>query len=243
MSKVAHLITLNETKDREARAVAQLEEARVKYRVHKFDRHQIGWKGCIESHLEVYRRNITEPYILVCEDNIQIADKTRILKHLHDPNSDLNRFLQTPLWGIIIIGGYILRPWDYCQKTEFPSIYETRNNNHGTVAYIIHSRLYKEILRLNDISPINVHFDIFISGYTTHIYNPLLFYHASNLQSNINQRSDVWRKVWFHPKVMSIHEYIFFNRRKSLIFLCIILGGLWWILMSSRKNVLKNDHS
>ena len=163
--------------------------------------------------------------IWICEDNISASFDS----YPEEKFKNLERFLKTNEWGVIFTGGYILRPWDYCQSTKYSQVYETRNNNHGTVSYIIHKRLYNEILTLHKISPINIHFDIFLSQYTTYIYNPLLFYHSHTVISNINKKSDMWRKVWFHPKMMSIHSLVFFDRKWMLILFLIIIGGLWWV--------------
>lgn len=230
------LITLQETPEREAHAIYQLSKLGLAYQIHRFQKHpEAGWKGCIDSHLRVYQyaadRNVD--WIFICEDNILAHDNVLPYKKY----SNLFKFIDTcPDWGIIFTGGYILRPWDYCKPTKYTQVYETRNNNHGTVSYMIHSRLYKQILTMHKLSPINVHFDIFISQFTCYIYNPLLFYHAHNIKSNINQKSDIWRQVWFHPKVMPIHSFVFFNRQSIWLILFLMLLGIWWYKLKSQRN-------
>lgn len=223
------LITMEETPEREAHAIKQLNQLGLTFKTHRFKKMSPGWKGCIDSHLKVYKYASIQSMdtVFVCEDNILAHDQ--VLPY--DKYGNLFKFMdKCPDWGIIWIGGYILRPWDYCQKTEYPQVYETRNNNHGTVSYIIHSRLYKKIMAMNDLSPINVHYDIFISQFKCYIYNPLLFYHAHNIKSSINQKSDVWRKYWFHPSMMSIHSAIFFNQK----LICMIVSAIIIYLIYSR---------
>lgn len=226
MFPIVQLITLKDTPEREAHALKQLNNVGLSYNTHRFNKMSPGWKGCINSHLQVYQygQNINLETIFVCEDNI-LANLVPFHRY-----QNLFKFIkECPDWGIIWLGGYILRPWDDCSSTEYPQVYETRNNNHGTVSYLIHQRLYQQILRMNLLSPIDQHYDIFISQFKCYIYNPFLFYHANNIKSNINQNSDRWRKYWFHPSIMPIHSYIFFNRRKVYIF-CMIIILVYWLL-------------
>lgn len=208
---VFHLITLYETPEREQKAVYTLQSMNLKYKVHRFHKHKIGWKGCINSHVNLMRyaeQNDME-YIFICEDNIKKGSGNPILDY-----SPLMRFIKKRKWDIIFLGGYILRFWDYCRPTIYTNIYETRNNNHGTISYVIHRRLYKKILGMK----INVHFDIFLYNFKCYIYSPFLFYHANNIISNVNTQSDWWRTIWFHPFMMKIHEKIFFDRKYLYIF-------------------------
>lgn len=218
------LITLKETPEREDRAIKHLHKLGLSFRVHRFDKHpEIGWKGCIDSHLRVYQyaADMKMEWVFVCEDNI-MANEDELPREKY---TNLFKFISSsPSWGIVFTGGYILRPWDYCSETPYPQVYETRNNNHGTVSYIIHSRLYNKIIEMHKRDPIREHFDIFISRFTCYIYNPLLFYHAHDIVSNINRKSDVWRRFWFHPTMMNIHSYVFFNRRLALIIIAAVLA-------------------
>lgn len=223
-----HLITLEETPFRELRARQEL--AGLPVITHRFRRHAQGWKGCIESHLSVYRDNFGPDWLWVCEDNLSRGN----LNHLEN----LVRFVRTcPDWEVIFVGGYILRPWDYCEATIYPQVYETRNNNHGTVSYLIHRRLYSKILSLHQLTPISEHFDIFLSQFKCHIYCPLLFTHAHNIDSNINRKSDLWRRVWFHPKVMAIHQAFFFSPREIRYLSVMILIYLltYWLMSRSKR--------
>lgn len=237
-----HLITLEETPERERQARQELSKYPFEVQVHRFKRQSPGWKGCIDSHLQIFQHgeDTDAEMLWIAEDNLLAAhDSFPTEKY-----ENLTRFMEKcPNWGIIFVGGYILRPWDYCQETIYPQVYETRNNNHGTISYIIHKRLYKEILALHRFSPINIHYDIFLTQQSKcYIYNPLLFYHAHNVVSNVNRSSDVWRKWWFHPKVMKFHELIFFHREWFYILLTLlvmILGGLW----CRRKSLSKSASS
>jgi len=227
-----HLITLEETPEREQKARSELTKYPFKVETHRFKKQSPGWKGCIDSHLQIFQhgKDTNAEMLWIAEDNLVTAfsefpeEKYRSLISFINNNKE---------WGVIFVGGYILRPWDFCQETIHPQVYETRNNNHGTISYIIHKRMYLEILAFHKIVPINIHYDIFLTqfkGFKTFIYNPLLFYHSHNVVSNINQHSDTWRRIWFHPKMMKLHSLIFFNREWLYIFLVlfiITLGGLW----------------
>ncbi len=225
-----HLITLEETPERENKALLELSKYPFEVKVHRFKKQSPGWKGCIDSHLQIFQhgKDTDAEMLWIAEDNLVATPSANSPKDYEN----LTQFMKKcPDWGIIFVGGYILRPWDYCQETIYPQVYETRNNNHGTISYIIHKRLYLEILDLHRLTPINIHYDIFLTQQTKcYIYNPLLFYHAHNVISNVNRSSDIWRKVWFHPKMMTLHSLIFFHREWLYILLTllvIILGGLW----------------
>lgn len=230
------LITLEETPERSKKAYQEIQKFKSKtglstrVNIHRFKRHKVGWKGCIESHLQIfqYGKDNNCEILWIAEDNIHFNERV-------DENlKALNKFIEEcPNWGVIFVGGYILRPWDYCQSTVYPQVYETRNNNHGTVSYIIHRRLYDTILEDHKRSPINKHYDIYLTERSKcYIFNPLIFTHAHNIVSNVNQKSDVWRRFWFHPRIMNLHSSIFFTPQpiRLCIFLLILIGGLWLIL-------------
>jgi GR25 family glycosyltransferase involved in LPS biosynthesis len=232
-----HLITLGETPEREAQATLELAKYKLEVKVHRFKRQTPGWKGCIDSHLQIfqYGKDTNSEILWIAEDNLVSAfDKFPAKKY-----ENLSRFMRKcSNWEIIFVGGYILRPWDYCQETIYPQLYETRNNNHGTISYIIHRRAYLKILSLHQLSPINIHYDIYLSKTCRkcYIYEPLLFYHANNVISNINRKSDFWRKWWFHPKMMKVHTLIFFHREWLyilLMLLVMIAGGMWCMWKST----------
>lgn len=214
---VFHLITLHETPKRENKAVKVLKSMKLKYKIHRFHKHKIGWKGCINSHIKLmeYADQNNMDYIFICEDNIAKGSGNPLLDY-----SPLIRFIKQQSWDIIFLGGYILRFWDYCRPTLYTNIYETRNNNHGTIAYVIHRRLYRKILKMK----VNVHYDIFLYNFKCYVYSPFLFYHANNIVSSINRQSDWWRTIWFHPLIMRVHEKIFFDRKCLYIFFtCVLL--------------------
>lgn len=236
---VIQLITLYETPERERSATEQLNQLGVPYQINRFHRHKVGWRGCIESHINIFKeaKKKGTKQLLICEDNIQVAsleDKFPLgekFRNLYD------FFKRNPKWEIVFLGGYIHRSWDVCQPTIWSQVYETKNYNHGTVAYYINEPTYLQILDLHEISPINEHYDIFLTKFTSHIYRPFVFYHKHNITSNINQHSDVWRKVWFHPSAMAVHEKMYFDRYPHyLLLIIIILGGLWWILKRRPKS-------
>jgi len=212
---IIQLITLEETPERTEKAVTALRSR--DYKAHQFKRMTPGWKGCINSHLEVYRRNPDTKMIFVCEDNISPTGEWL--------SPDFYNFIEKHDWDLIFVGGYICRPWDYCRKVS-QNMFETRNNNHGTVSYIISQRLARKILSMNEIAEIIQPFDVFLSRFTTYIHNPLLFHHAHDIKSNINGWMDPFRKVWFHPLMMKIHTLVFFDRK----WLWIIIAILWWII-------------
>ncbi len=243
------LITLEETPERTEKALTELQKFK-KYNsyngekskngektfiVHRFKKNKIGWKGCIDSHLQIfqYGKDTNKEILWIAEDNIKFNENANI----NDGMKALNKFMkECPNWGIIFVGGYILRPWDYCQSTVYPRIYETRNNNHGTVSYIIHKRLYQSILESHQKEPINKHYDIYLTERAKcYILNPLIFTHAHDIVSNVNRKSDIWRRFWFHPRMMDLHSLIFFTPQviRMFIVLCILAGGLWWVLRYS----------
>lgn len=234
MFPTIHLLTLEETPDREKKALHELSKTPFQVVVHRNKKQTPGWKGCIDSHLKVFdfgEKN-NAPLLWIAEDNILANFEKFSFEKYHN----MFEFLKRNNWDILFVGGYILRPWDYCQKTIYPQIYETRNNNHGTVSYIISQRCYKDILKQHKtISPINIHYDIFLYRYKCYIYNPLIFQHSHNIRSNINQKSDRWRRFWFHPRMMRINSFIFFNRTYTFAICSLITFGILCILLIKSK--------
>ena len=218
-----NLITLEETPERGRKALKELSKYPFKVISHKFKRNPIGWKGCIDSHLKIFEKSDSD-FLWIAEDNLVCSEDLEY--------ENLEKFLnECKDWDLIFVGGYIHRPWGYCRETEFSNVYETKNYNHGTISYIINKKLYKKILELHTIKPIDIHYDIFLSNnYRCLIYNPLLFYHAHDINSNINAHSDFWRRVWFHPSMMKLHSFIFFNQAIVVLLLIIII-----VLVVSRK--------
>lgn len=225
---VFHLITLKDTPHRKVGATNLLSKMGLNYQVHEFEKHSVPWKGCISSHISLYKyaQKNDMDYIYICEDNISQGSG--------NPETDygpLQEFLAiNTSWNIVFLGGYILRPWDYCEKTIYKNIYETRNNNHGTVAYVIHRRLYEKVIDIYEKKGINVHFDIFLYNFKCFLYRPFLFYHAHNLTSNINKKSDYWRRIWFHPVISRIKETVFFDRIYLYILLVICVAFVFYLI-------------
>jgi hypothetical protein len=231
MSTEVQLITLRQTPERELHAKGELDKYKLPYRVHRFERKSPGWKGCIDSHLKVfeYGKSIKARMLWICEDNIKnsstefnLFEYQRLVDYLstHDD------------WEIVFTGGYIHRAWDLCIETKFPGLYETHNTNHGSVSYFVHEKTYRHILMLHSLQPISQHYDHFLNQFKTHIFNPLFFYHAHHLDSNINQHSDKWRRVWFHPTTMRAHTLIFFHQ--EFLYLAILLGVIFYLLRKKK---------
>lgn len=230
MERNIHLITLKETPLRTEKALSELAKIPgLNIHVHTYLRQKEGWKGCIHSHIETLRfaQKQNLDWIWICEDNIytRITDLRKLdsLFHFVETNTQ---------WGMVFVGGYILRPWDYCVKTNYPGIYETRNNNHGSISYIMHKRMYTKLIERYDTIGIKENYDIHLARYTNFIHTPMMFYHAHDIRSNINSHQDLWRHVWFHPRVAAFNESIFFNKRmfNLVLFgiLCfIVIVGLW----------------
>ena len=225
MFPTVQLITLEETPEREAHAIFELNKVGLFYQVNRFQRIVPEWKRRLNSHLQVYRRHRNDEIIFICEDNI-MAQKPPLSQY-----ENLLKFLSKCRdWGIIYLGGYIARPWDYCQETIFPQVYETKRNNHGVSSYIIHSRVFRNIIKLHDLSPIEEPIDCFLSRFKTYVYNPFLFYSGNQPDGT------PFSKIWNHPQMMRVHTLIFFNKIWLYIFSIIILGGLWCFMKRKRKN-------
>ena len=238
---IVQLITLNQTPEREAIATKQLVKIGLPYQVNRFDKNPVGWKGCMDSHLQVYGRNKDKEIIFVCEDNILTAEQDLSKQDL-SKFANLVRFTERcPDWGIVFVGGYISKPWEECKITDYPQVYRTKGN-HGTVCYLIHSRLFTELIRLHESGLIDKPIDCFLFQYTTnYIYNPFLFYHSHTINSNISPWLDPFRRLWFHPKMMKVHCLMFFNKTWLYLILLLILVCVWGLWRATRRSTPGTD--
>lgn len=225
--KDVQLITLHETPDRTQKALNELAKYPFTVNVHKFHKQSPGWVGCIQSHVNVYKfaKENNLDYVFVCEDNLMTSSS----KFDESKYRELAEFIHTDKeWEVVFVGGYIHRFWDYCKRVK-GNLYETRNNNHGSVSYIISRRLYEKVLADYEANLVKDHYDIYLTNKAKClIYSPLLFYHAHDIDSTINPHSDVWRRIWFSPPMMAIHTTLFFHDHLVLKIIIILL--LIWLV-------------
>jgi GR25 family glycosyltransferase involved in LPS biosynthesis len=201
------VITLNNTKDRTNYTTELLVKHSFKYRLFEFSKHKIPWKGCLNSHIFLYREALKNDldYVIVVEDNICISPKYNINDY-----EQLNRIIDKKKWDIIILGGFIT-PLSECVPTEYSKLFKSENV-HGTSAYIISKKGYKKALKDYDLKNLNKPIDIYLSSLNQYIYNPLIFHHRI-IPSTINSYLDNIRKFWFKPKVYEWVEFLYFNHK------------------------------
>ncbi len=216
------IITLNSTQDRTDYTTDMLKKNNFKYKIFKFFKHKIPWKGCFNSHMFLYKEIIKNDleYAIIVEDNICIS-----------PKYDINNYKQLEQiieqkndWDVIIIGGFIT-PISKCTATEYSRLFRTKNV-HGTSSYIISKRGCIKALEYYEKTNKIKHIDIYLSTLNQYIYNPLVFHHRI-IPSTINSHLNMIRKIWFNPKMYNLVEFLYFNGRLqitlSLIFFFIIL--------------------
>ena len=223
-NKELWVITLNNTEERTKYTEELLNKYNFKYKLFKFSKHKIPWKGCLESHIFLYREALKNDlnYIIVVEDNICISPKYNINDY-----EQLNRILVKKKWDVIIFGGFIT-PLSECTPTEYSKLFKT-TNVHGTSAYAISKKGYTKALKDYDSKKIDKPIDIYLSSLNQYIYNPLMFHHRI-IPSIVNSYLDIIRKFWFKPKVYEWVEFLYFNRKLNIttisFFIIIIISTI-----------------
>lgn len=139
-----HTIT-NGNKERIKSTTKALLKYNLHTKLHHFDKHPTnGRLGCFLSHIQLfkYAKKHCMEYICITEDNLTFVSH-RISKYLLN---HLYQFIESnSTWNIIILGGWYI-PLTLVDKTSYKSIYNTKSI-HGTSCYIIHKRLYTNILK------------------------------------------------------------------------------------------------
>lgn len=210
-SKELWIVTLNNAKERTKYTINLMEKNNLKYKIFKFPKHKIPWKGCLNSHIFLYKEALNKKldYIVVLEDNICLSHKFNINNYEH-----LEKIIKNKKnWDLIIIGGFIT-PISSCTKTEYLKLFKT-NHAHGTSAYIISRKGYTKALNDYNTKKINKPIDIYLSSLNQYIYNPLMFHHRI-IPSTINSYLDNARKFWFKPKAYEWVEFLYFNGKLKL---------------------------
>jgi GR25 family glycosyltransferase involved in LPS biosynthesis len=218
-NKELWVITLNNTKDRTKYTTDLLEENNFKYKLFIFSRNEIPWKGCLDSHIFLYREALNNnlDYIIVVEDNICLSKKYDVNEY-----NQLEKIVKNKKnWDVMIIGGFIT-PISQCTPTEYLKLFKT-TDVHGTSAYIISKRGYTKALNDYDLKKINKPIDVYLSSLNQYIYNPLIFHHRI-IPSTINSYLDTIRKFWFKPKVYEWVEFLYFNGKLRLcLYTCLLV--------------------
>jgi len=219
------VITLYETEERTKYVEDLLINNNFKYKLFKFSRHEIPWKGCLNSHIFLYREALKKnlDYIIILEDNVTLSHKYDKSKY-----ENLFKIANTKKdWDVIIFGGFIM-PLSACHSTEYPELFKTIDNyGNGTSAYLISKKGYIKALLDYDKQKINIPIDVYLSKIEQYIYNPILFHHRI-IPSTVNSYLDIPRKFWFKPKVYECVEFLYFNGKLRLIIY--ILSGIFLIL-------------
>lgn len=199
------LITLNEYPERKNYVEKLLTDNALKYRTFLFNKHEVGWKGCLDSHINIYKyaeKNNLD-FILVLEDNVCLSP-TANLKF----NSLYNIMNKNTDWDTIILGGFI-SPFSECDTTEYTDLYKT-DCIHGTSCYAIHKRLFSKLIVEYENKKINSPIDVYLSTFRQYIFRPLIFHHRV-VDSTVNTHLNSIRKLWFNPAVYSKIERWFFE--------------------------------
>lgn len=107
----------------------------------RFDgiRHKISAVGCGMSHCECLKKAIKEdlPYVLICEDDIQILDTEELMDNIY-------KFIHENIdWDVLLLSANNFRPYEkvnnYCIKIK---------NALTTGAYIVKKHYYKTLLNI-----------------------------------------------------------------------------------------------
>jgi len=214
MANIVHIIT-NGDAFRQKSVQQTMKAYELDYQYHKFERNrEDGRKGCLDSHLAMYQyaRDNKMEYIWVAEDNvIHALDKIPA-----SVKSELEVFMKTnQTWKVIYVGGWFL-PLCQTEETDFEHVRQT-NSLHGTSMYIIHRRLYEELL--DRTPPAGMDSDRWIQQHSFNqafLVYPFLFYrnrflHSTNKQNIPNWLIDSYRHVAHHPTVFRSHEWLIHN--------------------------------
>lgn len=227
------VITLNNTKNRTKYTTELLKKNNFKYKLYTFTRHKISWKGCLNSHISLYReaKNNNLDYIIVVEDNICLSPKYDINEYI-----DLENIIKKKKnWDVIIIGGFIT-PLSSCTSTEYLKLFKS-GYVHGTSAYIISKRGYTKALNDYDKLKINKPIDIYLSSLNQYIYNPLIFHHRI-IPSTINSYLDNIRSFWFKPNIYKWVEFLYFNGKLRLTLYTFLFILIILLITVTNKNLI-----
>jgi len=225
INKEFWVITLDESEERSKYVRDLLETNNFKYSLFKFSRHKIPWKGCLNSHIFLYREALNNnlDYVIVVEDNICISPKYDISKYYQLENIVKNK----KDWDVIIFGGFIM-PLSICTPTEYKQLFKTKDKyGNGTSAYIISKKGYIKALKDYDEQKINIPIDVYLATLDQYIYNPFLFHHRI-IPSTVNSYLDIPRKFWFKPLVYNCVEFLYFNGKLRL---CLYIFSLFLLFL------------
>jgi GR25 family glycosyltransferase involved in LPS biosynthesis len=231
------VITLNCTPERTDYTEKLLQNMNFKYRLFKFRKNKFPEKGCIESHIALYKeaRKLDLDFITIVEDNICLSPNFNI-----DNYVQLDKIIKNKTnWDTICIGGFVAPSSRIIKQTEYNRLYKS-NNCHGTSAYIISRKGYNRAIKDFDSKKINKPIDVYLSSLNQYIYKPLIFYHRI-IPSTINPRLNLIRKFWFNKNIFKIAEFLFFQNKLSwtlLILILISLITLCCIFIISLRSIL-----
>ena len=198
-----------------------LDDNRIPFVIHEFDKHKNPTLGAFISHLSLYRAADEKglPYIAILEDNVTIFDKLT-----KDSWKEVENFIDNDKrWNQLYIGGFVDPNYNKVEAIDGYKgrIYKDFNNLHGTNAYIISAKHYKQILSDPEVKELmeigkdltrkTTAFDIFIRRYGNRfIHKPFLFPHRV-VYSTINSHLDIARGVYFNPMVVKVCQFLFFH--------------------------------
>ena len=219
-----HVIT-NGDSERKKSTMECFESLGIPFEFHMFEKHPSNGKlGCFLSHIKLYEYALSNKmeYICIAEDNITQTEND-IVKQSKELISFIN---DKKKWKIIILGGWFV-PFTTCSPTVYETLYKT-NSIHGTTCYIIHKRLYDNILKIYK-KHINEHIDYFIMSESfnkAYIVNPFMFRRNNTIPTT---------NSYFLNSVVDMYHYIncssrmtrgwsFFSKYyKFVIYLCILI--------------------
>jgi GR25 family glycosyltransferase involved in LPS biosynthesis len=242
----AHVITVDTIGvERCKRTVDILDNLRMNYKIHVNPISTNKIKGCVDSHMNIYREalNNNEEFVFIVEDNIDISpniDVTIFWKNV-------NEFLNSPykdIFSILYIGGFYL-PYPRSDRPRYHStlhpnlpVFETYGT-HGTSAYIIHKRFYSLLLQRADTE---LAIDTLIEQYPQRfMLDRVLFYRNLKTTSIVNPKLDIVRNFYFSPAIYKTAEYLYSQQvytyeNISLFILIIILFILLCIYVIYKIN-------
>lgn len=102
-------------------------------------RHEYGAIGCGLSHIGCIQKAIDEdlPYVMICEDDIQILDHTELIDNLYKFVNNINK------WDVLLLSANNFRPFEeinqYCIRPK---------NALTTGFYIVRKHYYKSLINI-----------------------------------------------------------------------------------------------
>ncbi len=211
-SPIFHVITLKDHPERSEYTKKLLTDNNLKYRMFAFKKQSIPWKGCLNSHIQIYKyaHKKKMEFVFIMEDNVCLSANA-------NPKENLKEVMQIAKskddWDTIILGGFIT-PWSSCSVTEYRHLFKT-SSVHGTSCYVIHRRLFDKVITKDKLK-IDRPIDIYLSSLRQYIYKPMIFHHRI-IKSVINNRLDNIRKFWFSPGMYKLTEMWFFDGKLKLV--------------------------